>query len=399
MSSILYVGDLTPGTRSEQRLRAIRDLGHFVTAIPVVRTRRSSQDVQRPSLYARVARKLGHPIDRAATNDRIERKVRSTDFDALWIEKGLTVSPKTLALAKWLQPDLELIAFSEDDMWLRHNQSSAWRRSLPVYDLVVTTKLRNASPDELPTLGAVEVHYEPKTYDPSYHYPREVSDADRRRIGGDVTFIGTYERARAEQCLALARHGLEVRVFGNGWESWCGAHPKLQVEGRALAGTDYPAAIAASTINLGLLRKRNRDEHTDRSVEIPACGGFMLAERTQEHLELFAEGREASYFESTRELIGKVVHYLTAERERERIAEQGRQRCLRSDYSHHGACARILAKVGVPSPIAPDEAVTAAHFRAVTIEVDGPDAALPSGHRPLEAELFAAPDEHPEPSR
>ena len=224
MSSILYVGDLTPGTRSEQRLRAIRDLGHQVTAIPAVRPRRSAQHYPRPTLLERVARKLGHPLDRAGTNARILRKVRSTDFDALWIEKGLTVAPKTLALAKWLQPDLELIAFSEDDMWLRHNQSARWRKALPLFDLVVTTKLRNASPDELPSLGAVEVHYEAKTFDPSYHYPRAVSEADRRRLGGDVTFIGTYERARAEQCLALARHGVEVRVFGNGWESWRGTH-------------------------------------------------------------------------------------------------------------------------------------------------------------------------------
>ena len=92
------------------------------------------------------------------------------------------------------------------------------------------------------------------------------------------------------------------------------------------------------------LRKINRDEVTSRSVEIPACGGFMLAERTKRHLDFFEEGKEAVFFESNDELLEKVEKYLSDEIVRKQIAEAGNQRCLKSGYNMKAQLSEILRK-------------------------------------------------------
>ena len=159
-------------------------------------------------------------------------------------------------------------------------------------------------------------------------------------------FIGDYEIERAQSIHYLASHGIRVRIWGHRWEKKCKlTDPNMIVEGKSLWGDEYAKAICSFDINLHFLRKINRDLQTTRSIEIPACGAFMLAERTNEHLELFEEGKEAAFFSSNDELLEKVHYFLKYEDERDNIARKGRKKCLKSGYSNHDRIKEMLVAV------------------------------------------------------
>jgi len=299
-----------------------------------------------PGLWSRALHKLGYPIDITGFNRRLRGMVDDRT-DVLWVEKAPSLRPGVLRRIRRDHSGVSMVFFSEDDMYARHNQSAWFRACLPLYDVVFTTKSFNCDPGELPAMGARRVVFVDKAYDRNTHRPMDLTGDERRQLGADVGFIGTFETQRAERMLFLARNGVQVRIFGNGWSGWVGRHPNLLVENRPVLGDDYARAICATRINLCFLRKINRDLQTDRTPEIPACGAFMLAERTVEHSRLFAEDREAAYFDidEPQDLLDKVRWYLEHEDRRAAVAAAGRERCLRDGYSHHDRLQWMLAEV------------------------------------------------------
>jgi hypothetical protein len=332
---IVYVGPLGEGSTCRQRLLALEALGHHVTPVDIVP---GDLAARRLTFGWRVRRRLFGEHDESRTNERLLELPRSPVPDVVWVDKGLTVEPDTLRALRARWPAVLLLNYSGDDMFNPRNQTPAWRASLPVYDLFATTKSFNVP--ELHAAGARETLFVDKGFSPDIHRPHAVTPEIRARFGGDAGFIGWPEGARERSMRHLARHGVDVRIWGP-WPRWKSA-PHLRIEGRPLWDHDYATALSAFRINLGFLRRVNRDLQTTRSIEIPACGGFLLAERTDEHRRLFREDVEAVFFANDAELLEKARYYLAHDDERERIALAGRRRCVEDGYAYDARLNFIL---------------------------------------------------------
>jgi spore maturation protein CgeB len=265
--------------------------------------------------------------------------------DIVFVDKGPFLWPASLEEVRRATGAL-LVHLNPDDPFgmAAHLGWRIFRKAIPHYD--VHAVARDVNLQEYRAAGAkcvVRYHW---AFDPEIHRPLPVSDEDREAFGGPVGFVGDWEADREELVVRLAEAGIPVRVWGPRWDYKCRRRPaKLRVEGKCLIGEDYARAVRAFDVNLGFLRKTNRDLSTTRSVEIPACGALLLAERTAEHQQLFREGEEAEFFASSDELVAKVRYYLAHPERGKAIAVAGRARCLASGYDHVSRQRQLLGEI------------------------------------------------------
>jgi len=276
-------------------------------------------------------------------NRALRRLARMFRPDLALICKGAYVAPETLTFIR-NQTGAKLVNYCLDDFFSLNRKAVTrqMRTSMSLWDLIATTKRHNVP--ELLAAGVRKAVFVRCGYDPLVHHPVTLTPAERARWAIDVLFVGTYEQDRANWLEYLAAHcSAKLHVYGNGWRS-VPAHSPLfpHIQGRPLHGEEKGRAMAGAKIALAFLRKANRDTYTDRSFEIPACGAFMLAERSSEHLQLYEEGKEIACFCSPDELVTQVNYYLVNNSEREEMAEAGYRRVKRDRHSYEDRLRKII---------------------------------------------------------
>ncbi len=337
MNNILYVGPLNYGGTCLQRYDALKSLGYNVIGIDTFLYSKKFL------LLSKIFNRLQMELDILNINKKIIAHVSKYQYDLIWVDKGLIIKPETLKAIKEFNKTNKIVAYSPDDMMNPKNQSSYYLMTVPLYDIHVTTKSYNVV--ELENIGAKKVVFINNSYDPNVHRPFKVGENELDKYSADVGFIGQFEKDRFESMLFLAKHNIRVIIRGPGWEHYTGIDSNLIIKPGWVLGAEYAKYISNTKINLCFLRKENRDLQTTRSVEIPACGGFMLAERTIEHQYLFEEGKEAAFFSSDDELLKLTSYYLRNSTLREKVAACGLQKCQISGYSNQERLKALLNNI------------------------------------------------------
>jgi spore maturation protein CgeB len=193
----------------------------------------------------------------------------------------------------------------------------AWlRESLREYDWVFTTKtfgIVDMAREVGVTRSSVVLH----GFDPEVHRPLALSELDYSRYQADVSFIGTWLPAKERQLDALRRAlpHVRLRVWGNQWNRSRSKSLEPFIEHRPVEGRAYAAAIQSSAVNLALLSERipgasRGDQITSRTFHIPASGGLMLHQHSEEYLEKFEDGLEALSFADDDEMCDQISRVL-----------------------------------------------------------------------------------------
>ncbi len=324
---VLVVGQLWAGSTSENHRCALESLGYKTIGFDV-----SPYTTHRNPIIRSVGHRLNAGPIVARLNRDLQNFVRDPGWsvDFVWVEKGKWLYPETVTTLK--ERCKRAVVHYTPDAQLVDNQSRQFNESIPLYDVMFTTKPFEV--DLYRNLGARNIFLVHQSYDSRRLYPRSLDRSDREAFESGVSFIGHYQPHYARYLKTASQLDARLRVWGPGWRRYSRVH---QWSRRVFAGDgvwqeDYAKALNGAAIALCLLSKKIPETTTTRSFEIPGSGAFMLAERSAPHLELFQEGVEAEFFASPEEFIEKINFYLRNPLARKKIAAAGHQRCIRSGY-------------------------------------------------------------------
>jgi len=279
---ILYAAGLSPNDSSLYRLWALERLGHQV--IPFNFFDYLPANPMMLKLVIRLA--AGGAVDRF-NRDLIQLAERERP-DLLWSDKMLWMRPSTLDRMRALS--IATVSYMIDNPF-GPRQDPGWRlymKGIPNYDLHVVQRDKNIA--DYKGRGARNVIKIQTAYEPTIHFPPPDgwSDKDRDR---EVSFVGTPYDDRADVLTRLSQEfGVSISGNSRSWQRALseGAFARLYREGE-LYQQQYREAIWRSKINLSFITHSNQDEFVHKSFEIAGCGGFLLAERSQGHMDRFRE--------------------------------------------------------------------------------------------------------------
>lgn len=336
---IAYVGPSAgvSGGTSLQRARALERLGHDVALVDPFDYIGHSVWAGR-WLHHAGAFGLGLKIDRP-----IFKAVAQSRPDLIWVDQGAYLGASLIA--KFRSLCVPIANYTLDDPFGGRDgrRFARYFEALPFYDLLAVVREENVA--EAYARGARKVLRVWMSADEVAHRPRRFTEEDRRKWGSEVCFAGTWMPERGPFMAELVRAGLPLSLWGDRWQKapeWPLLAPHWRGPGQADPEI-YARIMQGAKICLGLLSKGNRDRHTTRSFEIPASGGLLCAERTDEHCAAYKDGVEAVFWDDANECIAQCRRLLQDEALAESIRRAGHRRYLDGGHKNESVLGSILA--------------------------------------------------------
>lgn len=335
--SILYIGTSAPGSTTLHRACALERLGYEVSIHD------PTSSWQRGSALTYFHYHTGFRMCTRAARSALVRAVGDRCFDVAWVGGGREIDR---AAVEFLKTRARVVVNYNNDDPFGRSEGGSWDtylRAVASYDLLAV--MRGINVPEAQEHGARNVMRVFMSYDEVEHSPRALSAEEHQRWASEVSFVGTWRPERGPLLLRLLEAGVPLSLWGDRWgraREW----PRLRAvwRGPSLVGSEYSKAIQCSKIAIGLVSKGNRDQHTQRSMEIPALGTVLCAERTSEHGELFHEGSEAVLWSTPQECARACIELLEDEPRRAAIAARGKDRVTTLGVGNEPTMARILAR-------------------------------------------------------
>ncbi|MFZ5813473.1 MAG: CgeB family protein [Thermodesulfobacteriota bacterium] len=326
---------------------------------------------------AKALAELGHLVDVFEAPDfygafSAIKNLRVTSDRLDYLEHSFlqTVSQAILAKAETFEPDL-VLALAQAPvsrqalkrlrrdgvataMWFveDHRIFTYWQAFAPHYDFFAVIQ-KEPFLSRLAAAGVENVLYLPMAADPDIHRPLELTPAERRTYGSDLSFVGAGYPNRRLAFRELDE--FDLRIWGGDWDGEVPLAPRLQLGGRRVDTGESVRVFNAAKINLNLHSGLDPaclvpygDFVNPRTYELAMCGAFQLVSDRELLPEVFAED-EVAVFRDMPGLKNAARHYLAHPDERAAMAGRARKRALR-DHTYAARMRTLLEWIASRRP-------------------------------------------------
>ncbi|MBV4357848.1 CgeB family protein [Pinibacter aurantiacus] len=267
-------------------------------------------------------------------------KIEAVKPQAVWVFKGMEISPKTL---QWIKSrGIRLVNYNPDNPFIfsgRGSGNSNITNSIGLYDLHFTynheikerlQKDYNALVEDLPF--GFEIN------------DSVFSEAQNQEEINKACFLGNPDKERAALVNGIAESGLPLDVFGNDWKSFVKSENITVHE--PVYKDDLWKTLRRYRVQLNMMRVHNENSHNMRTFEIPAIGGIQLAPDTVEHRFFFNEGKDIFLYKSIDDCIQKVKALIALPAsEAEQIRVNARRTSIENKYSYRDRALHAAEKI------------------------------------------------------
>ena len=254
------------------------------------------------------------PHIKAKINQDLMSSVRNNTYDLVLVNNGWHLTGRTIDAIK--KHAKYVVNWSTDELYNDVFSSFIHPESYLKYDCIFSQRKHLFS--FYLSKGIKRVEYLPLFYYPEHH-PVATSENDKNIWGSDIAFMGTWSKEREKMLNVLA--GLNLKIWGSHWnKSNKNFKHNLAITNKIAWLEDMARVVNSTKIIIDALTKEQNDRINMKNLQIPACRGFLITNRTDVVVELFKEDKEIVCYDSYEELRGKCEYYLLHEEEREQIA-------------------------------------------------------------------------------
>jgi spore maturation protein CgeB len=240
--------------------------------------------------------------------------------------KGGPFGPEFIARFRQRVGTRVVNVFPDNPLWMIPFEA------VEAYD-VFFTKERYAL-RSLQQAGLRNLHYLPMYCVPAHHHPVTLSDDERSRYGGPLSFVGSRYPYR-ERFLRELR-GYPLRVWGGGWTGARDPAIRAMIAGGPVWGREKLCVYSGSTLSLNQHHPMNDIVGVNtRAFELAAAGACQVVDFKEDLATLFKPGEELVVYRDLPDLRRQLDYHLAHPDEAQALGANARRRALAEHTLRH----------------------------------------------------------------